>query len=729
MSFRTSKYISGFSPQNIPGLVVWLDAADSNAVTRSGSAVTYWRDKSPGGIDVSQNTLAAQPTYESNVQNGLPAIRFTTSQMMRSTSNFTVGQAQTWFISFKALATGNIFFVEQGPNTNSSDGQFLYGGNNSLMFMTRSGSSRFIDDPAGRGTTPFSTNVWYVCGFVTSNINTAPTDVYWSINGVPRTCAITGTVAGTATNQLYINNTSRVPGSNHMGEIIIYNQALPSNQVRQVERYLAQKWGVTLSNTHPYFSVPAALRPFNPLDISGLATWFDAADVRRMTLSGSNVNSWGDKANMDNSMNFVGTAGTLVSNSTNYPCVRFSGTSRYQSTQSNLTRANYFSDTSTCTTFAVVNTSSTSGVNGLFWNFVSTTNTANRVAFFTNPPSTLFWDAGGIAAPRQTGLTLVTNSMRIYMFQRAGITLNFRQFGALTTTTFATSTPTIANEQYRITMSESGAAWTGDIHEILWYNRALRDTEIWQVENYFADKWGLRASLTSNSPMRFYASLSPAFNPTLIPGCTLWLDAADPARITLSGSSVTTWGDKSGNGTNATTLSSNPTYSSDSVVYNGAQGLATTLPSSNAESGFIVASFTNVTNGNSMLCGPTFGGRQFRVAGGTIQTVRQGVANVLTSGSALANNTQYLLEYTNNATTLTHFLNGSTYASGAAQAYNTAVATNIGGPAESMVGSLREVVIFNRAVTLQERQQMESYLSKKWNVALPSNHPYYTIPV
>jgi hypothetical protein len=403
----------------------------------------------------------------------------------------------------------------------------------------------------------------------------------------------------------------------------------------------------------------------------------------------------------------------------------------YQSTLSNLTRANYFSDTSTCTTFAVVNTSSSSGVNGLFWNFVSTTNTANRVAFFTNPPSTLFWDAGGIASPRQTGLTLVTNSMRIYMFQRAGITLNFRQFGALTTTTFATNTPTIANEQYRITMSEGGAAWTGDIHEILWYNRALRDTEIWQVENYFADKWGLRASLTSNSPMRFYASLSPAFNPTLLPGCTLWLDAADPARITLSGSSVTTWGDKSGNGTNATTLSSNPTYSSDSVVYNGAQGLATTLPSSNAESGFIVASFTNVTNANSMLCGPTFGGRQFRVQGGTIQTVRQGVANVLTSGSALANNTQYLLEYTNNATTLTHFLNGSTYASGAAQAYNTAVATNIGGPAESMVGSLREVVIFNRAVTLQERQQMEGYLARKWGLvgSLPANHPYYTIPV
>lgn len=755
MSFRTSKYISGFSPQNIPGLVVWLDAADSNAVTRSGSAVTYWRDKSPGGIDVSQNTLAAQPTYESNVQNGLPAIRFTTSQMMRSTSNFTVGQAQTWFISFKALASGNIFFVEQGPNTNSSDGQFLYGGNNSLMFMTRSGSSRFIDDPAGRGTTPFSTNVWYVCGFVTSNINTASTDVYWSINGVPRTCAITGTVAGTATNQLYINNTSRVPGSNHMGEIIIYNQALPSNQVRQVERYLAQKWGVTLSNTHPYFSVPAVMRPFNPLDISGLATWFDAADVRRMTLSGSNVNSWGDKANMDNSMNFVGTAGTLVSNSTNYPCVRFSGTSVYQSTLSNLTRANYFSDTSTCTTFAVVNTSSSSGVNGLFWNFVSTTNTANRVAFFTNPPSTLFWDAGGIASPRQTGLTLVTNSMRIYMFQRAGITLNFRQFGALTTTTFATSTPTIANEQYRITMSESGAAWTGDIHEILWYNRALRDTEIWQVENYFADKWGLRASLTSNSPMRFYASLSPAFNPTLIPGCTLWLDAADFSRFTLSGSNVSQWNDKSGLGYNLTqgTSGSQPVWSNNAVVFSGDRNMNIPQASINDAARWSMFFVINPISSSNWIMVKQFNGISttnfmsmtwidLNSVGSSnfvyFKTNRASAPQVSTA-AALSTGQRNIVSMVYNGSTAFVYLNGTLTQSNV----NPGAIPNVTNATNFLMGAwiADSGTPFNPGVTNfqmseftfhtsnVDRAIMESYLSKKWNIALPSNHPYYTIPV
>jgi hypothetical protein len=537
-----------------------------------------------------------------------------------------------------------------------------------------------------------------------------------------------------------------------MGEIIIYNQALPSNQVRQVERYLAQKWGVTLSNTHPYFSVPAVMRPFNPLDISGLATWFDAADVRRMTLSGSNVNSWGDKANMDNSMNFVGTAGTLVSNSTNYPCVRFSGTSVYQSTLSNLTRANYFSDTSTCTTFAVVNTSSSSGVNGLFWNFVSTTNTANRVAFFTNPPSTLFWDAGGIASPRQTGLTLVTNSMRIYMFQRAGITLNFRQFGALTTTTFATNTPTIANEQYRITMSEGGAAWTGDIHEILWYNRALRDTEIWQVENYLANKWGLRASLTSNSPMRFYASLSPVFNPTLIPGCALWLDAVDTNSFVFSGgstSNIQSWLDKSANGFHAT-ASNNPTWSSSQmrVEFNGTtqymSNTSYTLNLSQRSIFIVMEERTRIGSAGvfPQLPNPIGQNDYLSTTGMSIET-NNGLRFYWSNGnySSDIGNSVLLAKaiYNDNMSGIngSSFLNGSNTANLNA----TGTAGTCGGYliGQRWLGSLSlsyplngfiyEILVYSSPLTQAQRRQVEGYLSKKWNIALSPNHPYYTIPV
>ena len=56
------------------------------------------------------------------------------------------------------------------------------------------------------------------------------------------------------------------------------------------------------------------------------------------------------------------------------------------------------------------------------------------------------------------------------------------------------------------------------------------------------------------------------FNPTLISGCSLWLDGADSSTISLSGSTVTQWNDKSRNGYNCISNSnyvgtSLPTYS------------------------------------------------------------------------------------------------------------------------------------------------------------------------
>jgi hypothetical protein len=60
------------------------------------------------------------------------------------------------------------------------------------------------------------------------------------------------------------------------------------------------------------------------------------------------------------------------------------------------------------------------------------------------------------------------------------------------------------------------------------------------------------------------------FDPRSIPGCSLWLDGADQGSMTLSGSSVTTWKDKSGNGRNLTASGSYPTITSNGVLFNGA---------------------------------------------------------------------------------------------------------------------------------------------------------------
>jgi len=63
------------------------------------------------------------------------------------------------------------------------------------------------------------------------------------------------------------------------------------------------------------------------------------------------------------------------------------------------------------------------------------------------------------------------------------------------------------------------------------------------------------------------------FNPTLISGCALWLDGADPAGtgvIPANGSTVTTWVDKSGNGYNFTNGSrAAPTYTTGALTFTG----------------------------------------------------------------------------------------------------------------------------------------------------------------
>jgi hypothetical protein len=231
------------------------------------------------------------------------------------------------------------------------------------------------------------------------------------------------------------------------------------------------------------------------------------------------------------------------------------------------------------------------------------------------------------------------------------------------------------------------------------------------------------------------ASTSQPFNiPTQISGCALWLDAYDTSTISLSGTNVTRWNDKSGNGRNATTYGTSPTFSNGAVRFATNQGLSNSLSASvNVESGFFICGFTNVAGVNTLLgSGNGEGGRQFRV-NNTIQTVKQNVANVLITGSNLSSATTYLTEYVNTGSLLTHFINGSTYASGASLAYDAGRTTSIGlrnGLAEPLNGYIQEIVVYSSALSTAQRQQIEGYLAWKWSLtsSLPTGHPYKKTP-
>jgi hypothetical protein len=77
MSFVTSN-IPFFTPKQVSGLALWLDASDATTVRLSNNNVTQWNDKS--GNRYNATSIGSQfPTYSSN------SIAFTGGQAFSTT--------------------------------------------------------------------------------------------------------------------------------------------------------------------------------------------------------------------------------------------------------------------------------------------------------------------------------------------------------------------------------------------------------------------------------------------------------------------------------------------------------------------------------------------------------------------------------------------------------------------------------------------------------------------
>ena len=306
--------------------------------------------------------------------------------------------------------------------------------------------------------------------------------------------------------------------------------------------------------------------------------------------------------------------------------------------------------------------------------------------------------------------------------------------------------------------------FSGTIYEIIVYNTALSTAQRQQVEGYLAWKWGLNRILSSSNP---YANITPTiavrpqakvFRPIDVPECALWLDAADPSTITLSGSSVTQWNDKSGNGRNAVSSGGvyvNPVYGS--VSWNNTP----IISFSNTDSEMQIPNFLISTQARSVFfvyqVPSTYpAGRSIalltRIASGA-QSLSIGNANAAGIGvNSIANRVLTNTGYNNTNILIFCVINSSTSAgnniltfngtsqtlstSSAAASYETTAQTYQLGVGLSRNGSygvpfnLAEIMEFAAELSTSQRQQVEGYLAWKWGLvsSLPSTHPFYKIP-
>jgi hypothetical protein len=731
--FLNSKYASGFSPQVIPGLTLWLDAADRSTLTLSGSNITQWRDKSPNAFTVSNNGSNPPGTVLGAQFNNLPVVSFPSNSQMNVTMAIPNSNSRSLFYVARASSAGSSFVMPLGSlSTNGNESYFIPNATSTnFNALDRQGVITTCSFTYTGGSTQ---DTVFMLGAVAGTAGT--------ING--NTQSITTSAPNFATASItYTISRSLYTRTWELGEMILFNVNLDTAQRQQVEAYLAWKWGLVgnLPTAHPYKTARLFTRPFNPLDIAGCQFWIDAADARTVTLSGNTVTGVADKSgngrNLSNGNIFTYNQ-TLFNGK--YPSFYNSSTGGLLGLNSSVSLAQPL------TIFAMAQSETP---NNTFAHIADSLNSGSRVVlYFWNSNSSfrtrLF--AGGEIEDLSGPMTFVNSYVANTTASQIYINGALRTSGDIGSG--ALSGLVIAS---RFTTTEQ--SWRGHLCEVLIYSSVLSSSDRQQVENYLAEKWGLRSSLSTSNALRLYESLSPVFNPTLISNCSLWLDVADRSSLTLSGSSITGIVDKSGSGISVSVSTSRPTLNSSfanglsAANFTGSQwfrgNFSSTYGGSNLAM-FAVASVNSATTTNGRLLSLSTTGA-FDVLSTNINILRpsgtQGVAvfrgSVYSTASVSGYNTPFMMANVVDGASTTIHINGALGASNASSGsfsinnFGVAYLADYGGTADTAywIGNISEVIFYLGAITPQTRQRIEAYLSKKWNIALPTTHPYYTIPV
>lgn len=242
------------------GQVLWLDAMDSDTLfsninCRDGQApangvdVNCWKDKSPSGVHATTGAYfdlantskftARPPTYNSANFNSRPTLTFLKTDndqlILRDAPELVADNGpRTLFIVMRRYTTeAQITVLGADSSHRFGWGEPVWGGfDGGILGVTTNGSLPF--------------NASHI---VTVGGDGASTSVF--INGERRT-EVTSSLPYFS---WAINNNFAIGGANedqhltaYMSELMIYNKILNNTERKKVERYLSDKWGVTVTH-------------------------------------------------------------------------------------------------------------------------------------------------------------------------------------------------------------------------------------------------------------------------------------------------------------------------------------------------------------------------------------------------------------------------------------------------------------------------------------------------
>lgn len=236
----------GFSPTDINGITLWLDADDATTITESAGEVSQWDDKSGNGFDVVQATGTSQPTTDSVTINSRNAIDFdgVNDFMSNSVDSTLFNLTDDDYTLFYVLDLRTPDQFECAVAWNKTTGN---ANNTIICYVNTTGILRTdIDFVLHDLSTSDLRNSTHLVDITAEYATTMVS----RINGTQEASrSIAGSSGGAEIFAIgaefdFGSAGNFITGS--FGEVLLYNRVLDSSEQGQVETYLADRWGITL---------------------------------------------------------------------------------------------------------------------------------------------------------------------------------------------------------------------------------------------------------------------------------------------------------------------------------------------------------------------------------------------------------------------------------------------------------------------------------------------------
>ena len=490
-----------FKPTDIGGCQLWLDGADSTSASMilSGSTVSTWKDKSSNAYNFTQSSYSTSLPPLSNLANQ-QGVYFGSLQALYNTT-YTFPTTYTIFSVANQLTRNSYQYILHSPY--NAD-HIIFFGSLSGNFATFAGPAPSWNDVNANSPTSVIATTSNTASLLCCTNDGTTLIPYFNAVSLNTKVGTNATATG-----MTIGDTdtadARQPWLGTIGEIIIYTSILSDTNRRQVESYLAQKWGLqtSLPQGHPgtrgivYPQTPLQNwvpwrypSAFVPTSIGNCQIWLDGADSSTVILNGSTVSQWTDKSAAGNNATQP-TAG-------NQPSYSASGI--------------VFAGNQWLITPIGVNPTAES-----FFIVFKTTNNLAEIFSGTNANGREVLIVGGVMYLSKYGTNPVgftpnggsvpTNTVTLfdYQYTTSLVTLNLNGLQA------GSGTPAVSysgtGTSYIGSSTYAANNMYGTIYEIIYYNVSLTTNQFQQVEGYLAWKWALQANLPANHP---YKNSSPS---------------------------------------------------------------------------------------------------------------------------------------------------------------------------------------------------------------------------